>query len=80
MRMIFTASTEYKNACANSNVIKLDKICDIEILDNGNKIWTNVKDVNIGDCIFIFDDSDNTNKIYSIKDIKNYDNYIIINY
>ena len=80
MRMIFTASTEYKNVCANSNVIKLDKVCDIEILDNGNKVWTNVKDINIGDCIFIFDDSDNTNKIYSIKDIKNYDNYIIINY
>lgn len=80
MRMIFTASTEYKNACANSNVIKLNKVCDVEILDNGNKVWTNVKDINIGDYIFIFDDSDNTNKTYSIKDIKNYDNYIIINY
>lgn len=80
MRMIFTASTEYKNACANSNVIKLDKVCDIEILDNGNKIWTNVKDVNIGDYIFIFDDNDNTNKTYSIKNIRDCGNYIIIKY
>ena len=80
MRMIFTASTEYKNVCVNSNVIKLDKVCDIEILDNGNKIWTNVKDVNIGDYIFIFDDNDNTNKTYSIKNIRDCGNYIIINY
>ena len=80
MRMIFSASTEYKNVCVDSNIIKLDKVCDIQTLDNGNKIWKNVKDVNIGDYIFIFDDSDNTNKTYSIKDIRDYDNYIIINY
>ena len=80
MRMIFSASTEYKNVCANSNIIKLDKVCDIQTLDNGNKIWKNVKDINIGDYIFILDDDDNTNKIYSIKDIRDYDNYIIINY
>ena len=81
MRMIFSASTEYKNICANSNVIKLDKICDIESYDNlGNIVWKNVKELKVGDVIFIEDDELKNTTTYSIQNIRDYDNYIVVNY
>lgn len=81
IRMIFKASTEYKNVCANSNVIKLDKICDVESYDKfGNIVWKNIKELKVGDVIFIEDDELKNTTTYSIQDIKDYNNYILITY
>ena len=81
MRLIFSASTDYKNVNADFNIIELNSYSEIEIYDKDkNLVWKNVKELNIGDIIIIIDDMENTSAQYNIVDIKNINNKFIIKY
>lgn len=81
MRMVFTASTEYKDVNADFDVVELDNVSEVEVYDYSWYCkWKNVKDLKIGDIIKIYDDEWDSDIFCKITKIKRNENKTVFVY
>lgn len=81
MRMVFTASTEYKDVNADFDVVELDNVSEVEIYNYPSHCeWINVKDLKIGDIFKIHDDEYDLDIFCEITKMKRNGNKTVFTY
>lgn len=81
MRLMFKASTEYKDVNADFDLMELDNVSEIEIYSHSWYCeWKNVKDVKIGDIFKIHDDEWDSDVFCAVKNLKRNGNKTVFIY
>ncbi|MBO7696678.1 MAG: hypothetical protein J6T10_28960 [Methanobrevibacter sp.] len=81
MRLMFKASTEYKDVNADFDVVELDNVSEIEVYDYyWHCEWKNVKDLKIGDIFKAHDDGLDSDVFCKITKIKRNGNKTVFMY
>lgn len=81
MRLMFKASTEYKDVNADFDVVELDNVSEIEVYDYPwYSEWKNVKDLKVGNVFKVHEDEWDLDIFCKITKMKRNGNKTVVAY